>query len=289
MSEKHKHKKTEGAKEEKKHHHHKDDKKKDDKKHDDKKHDDKKHDDKKKEKKSSSGAGGGGAAGETRVTVSVLSKEDDLSDAEKKKYSSMFKKHDADGSDTIDTSELAKCLTECGFEFGEGNAITLIIQLVSGAGGGSKALQKNAFMTLVKRLNYQTKLFRKVAGGGDDWRQTPIHEDKLLVLLNEKTKPQPYHFTKEQVKKSLYPWASCANGCFIEHYLLLTQFLRYARVNFIMADTNGDGAISLSELKTHLPRVGLNEKKAKSLMAKHGDKKKDLKFEQFACIVLQEM
>jgi Ca2+-binding EF-hand superfamily protein len=105
---------------------------------------------------------------------------------------------------------------------------------------------------------------------------------RLQVILQK----QKYLFTDEQLKK-LTPLvdmdSSGALSC--EEFLLLSVFLRFAKIQFLLADADGSGDISKKELLAHLVPLGVmpTADVVDKYMAKLGATDK-LTFEQFALL-----
>ena len=73
----------------------------------------------------------------------------------------------------------------------------------------------------------------------------------------------------------------------LEEFLMLTVFLRFTKIQFLLADTDGGGTLDRGEVGRHLPALGLQVDEAtlnKLIDQLDTDKSGNLSFEEFAML-----
>lgn len=145
---------------------------------------------------------------------------------------------------------------------------------------GSQTIHEKEFRYFLGRVLKQKALFEKNAVDG------------LLDIngVNETLKALGYKFAGSQVQTLFRLLDRDASGTFdLAEFLQMGVFLRFCKLQFILADTDGSGEISFGEIAAHLEPLGLVNIPDAMLrqVFEQIDVSKDgqLQFEEFATLV----
>jgi len=189
----------------------------------------------------------------------------------------IFRSHDTDKSNSISTEELDAVLKGCKYNFDKiPSSSAWLISMIDN--DGTKTLSEGEFIHFIGILDRNRKLYQ----AADAKKTNALSNAEVQEILNK----QKYQFTDAQLKV-LTPLvdndSSGSMSC--EEFLLLSVFLRFCKIHFILADADGGGDISSSELLAVLPALGLAPTKetVDVFMKKLGADGK-LTFEQFTLL-----
>lgn len=209
-----------------------------------------------------------------KFSVATIDAEERLTEEEEAKYTKYFTHFDKDKSGDISVSELAAVLKHCGFSFDAiPGAVDWMVSLVDL--DGTKTLSLGEFKFFIGNLLKFKRAFKKADADASATLSTA--EIKALYAKSGLA------FTDKQIGLLASLVDKDSSGALsVDEYVLLSVFVRFAKIQFILADSDGSGHLTRAEVKNYLPALGLNVDDAQlsKLLAQLGDGK-DLSAEQF--------
>jgi Ca2+-binding EF-hand superfamily protein len=185
-----------------------------------------------------------------KFSVASIDKEEALSAEEEEKYTKYFTHFDKDKSGDISVSELQAVLKHCGFEFDKiPGALAWMVSLVDL--DGTKTLSLGEFKFFVGNLLKYKRSFKKADKDGSGHLST-AEVQALFTSMG-------FTFTAKQTALLASLVDKDSSGSLgLEEFMLLSVFVRFAKIQFILADSDGSGHLTRGEVKRYLPALGLN-------------------------------
>jgi Ca2+-binding EF-hand superfamily protein len=208
---------------------------------------------------------------------SIESLEVRLSPEHSAKVDAVFKEADKDGSGALDSKEVANLLPKLGLS-PTPKVVKTIITLADL--DGNSILSLGEFRALFYTLMCAKGAFAKECTAG---KLSGAATHELL------TSTMAYDFTRAQSAQLLQLVDNDGSRDLdVSEFMVLAVFLRAVRIQFMLADTDGDGSLSRAEITAHLPSLGVvvSEAVAHQLFDKlDSNKNGSLDFGEFALLV----
>lgn len=177
-------------------------------------------------------------------------------------------------------TELDAVLTHCGFKFsGIPGAVEWMVSLVDL--DGTRTLSLNEFRFFIGNLLKFKRAFKKA----DSDKSAALSTAELHALLTK----QQMRFDAKQAALLLSLVDKNSSGELqLEEWMLLSVFLRFVKIQFLLADADCSGHLTRSEVSRYLPALGLkiDDDHLSKLMAKldSDGNTQTLTFEEFALL-----
>jgi len=182
------------------------------------------------------------------VSLADLEAEDALSADQMTRFDAVFAAADKDKSGRIDASELDAVFRKMNVELNAA-ALTMVMDFLDI--DGKRAIPRKEFAFVFGRALKLRDAFLALT-------QPHVDLEGFRALMHNSI--QSVAFDTKQASTLFSLLDRDANGTIeLAEWLQLGLFVRHCKLQFVIADLNGDGSISRSELARHLPPLGLTD------------------------------